>query len=152
MQVWWREEHDLAAVEASYGPAVDGVEPIEVFVIEGDGQPIGMIQRYRLSDHPQWERALAVAATPADAACIDYLIGVETLTGKGLGGEIIGRLVEDTWELYPDLSAIVVPVQQANQRSWRALEKSGFRRTWSGMLDSDDPSDEGPSYVYVRYR
>ncbi|MDQ3573800.1 MAG: acetyltransferase [Actinomycetota bacterium] len=152
VEVWWREEHEPAAVEARYGPAVDGVDPTELFVVEGDGRPIGMIQRYRLSDDPQWVRALAAAAPPADAACIDYLIGVEALTGRGLGGEIIGRFVEDTWERYPELSAIVVPVQQANQRSWRALEKAGFERTWSGMLDSDDPSDEGPSHVYVRCR
>ena len=152
VEVWWREEHDAAAVEARYGPAVDGVEPIEVFVVEGDGQPVGLIQRYRLSDHPEWERALAVAAMLEDAACIDYLIGVETLTGRGLGGEIIGRFVEDTWERYPEVPAIVVSVQQENRRSWRALEKAGFERAWAGMLDSDDPSDEGPSYVYVRYR
>lgn len=152
VEVWWREEHDPAAVEARYGPPVDGVDPTEVFVVEGDGQPIGLVQRYRISDNPQWEQALAVAATPTDAAGLDYLIGDPTLLGRGLGVEIISRFVEDTFARYPDVSAIVVPVQQANQRSWRVLEKTGFERTWSGMLDSDDPSDEGPSHVYVRHR
>jgi aminoglycoside 6'-N-acetyltransferase len=152
VEVWWREDHHLAAVEARYGPAVDGDEATEVFVVEGDGRPIGLIQRYRISDDPEWERALAAAAPPEDAAGLDYLIGDETLLGRSLGPEIIDRCVEDTFERYPDVSAVVVPVQQANRRSWRALEKAGFRRTWSGMLDSDDPSDEGPSYVYLRWR
>jgi aminoglycoside 6'-N-acetyltransferase len=149
---WWREEHELAAVEARYGPTVDGVEPTEVFVVEWDGEPIGVIQRYRLTDYPEWQGALAVADTPADAAAVDYLIGEEALIGQGLGGQMIDRFVEDTWHRYPDLPAVVVSVQQDNRRSWRALEKAGFQRRWSGMLDSDDPSDEGPSYVYVRYR
>jgi aminoglycoside 6'-N-acetyltransferase len=149
---WWREEHEPAAVESRYGPAVDGVDPTEVFVVERDGQPIGLIQRYRLADNPEWQRVLAVAPTPGDAASIDYLIGDEALIGRGLGGEIIERFVGDTWKRFPDVPAIVVSVQQENRRSWRALEKAGFQRCWSGMLDSDDPSDEGPSHVYVRYR
>ena len=140
------------AVEARYGPVVEGDDPAEVFVVERDGEPIGMIQRYRLSEEPEWRRVLAAAPTPGDAASIDYLIGEEALLGRGLGGEIVERLVEDTWQRYPEVPAIVVSVQQENRRSWRALEKAGFERAWAGMLDSDDPSDEGPSYVYVRYR
>ena len=45
--------------------------------------------------------------------------------------------------------AIVVTVQIENRRSWRALEKAGYRRTWSGFVHSGDPSDDGPSHVYV---
>jgi aminoglycoside 6'-N-acetyltransferase len=40
-------------------------------------------------------------------------------------------------------------VQIENRPSWRALEKAGYRRTWSGLVDSGDPSDDGPSHVYV---
>jgi aminoglycoside 6'-N-acetyltransferase len=149
---WWREEHEPAAVEARYGPAVDGVEPTEVFVVEHDGEAVGLIQRYRLTSYPDWQKALAVAGTPNDAAAVDYLIGEVALVGRGLGGPMIDRFVEDTWSTYPDVPAVVVSVQQENRRSWRALEKAGFQRRWSGMLDSDDPSDEGPSHVYVRYR
>jgi aminoglycoside 6'-N-acetyltransferase len=152
VQPWWREDPDAAAVEARYGPMVDGVDPTEAFVVEGDGEPVGFLQRYRIDDDPNWVRALAPAAPPAPAAGIDYLIGVETLTGQGLGAELIERLVADTWERHPDVVAIVVAVQQDNRRSWRALEKAGFERTWAGLLDSDDASDEGPSYVYVRCR
>jgi aminoglycoside 6'-N-acetyltransferase len=45
-----------------------------------------------------------------------------------------------------------VAVQQENPASWRALEGAGFQRVWAGMLDSDDPSDQGPSYLYSMRR
>ncbi|MDP8992242.1 MAG: acetyltransferase [Actinomycetota bacterium] len=152
VEMWWREEHDAASVESRYGPCVDGTAPAEVFVVEGAGRPIGLVQRYRLSHEPEYERVVAVADPPKGSASMDYLIADEALIGRGLGPEIIDRFVGDTFDRYPDVPAVVVPVQQANRRSWRALEKAGFERTWSGMLDSDDPSDEGPSHMYVRHR
>jgi RimJ/RimL family protein N-acetyltransferase len=47
---------------------------------------------------------------------------------------------------------IVVTVQQANVGSWRILEKVGFQRRWEGELDSPDPSDQGPEYLYALRR
>ena len=58
-------------------------------------------------------------------------------------------LVADSWDRYPDCTACVVGVHQGNRRSWRALERVGFTRIWSGALASDDPSDAGPQAVYV---
>jgi len=142
--------HTLAAIEAKYGPRVDGTEPTEVFVAEADGEPVGLIQRYRIRDYPDWERAVQIAAVPMDAVGIDYLLGDPALIGRGLGGQIIREFVQATWRQLPDASAIAVSVQQANRQSWRALEKAGFRRAWEGLLESDDPSDEGPSYIYLR--
>ena len=147
---WWRAGHTLAAIEAKYGPRVDGTEPTEVFVAEADGEPVGLIQRYRIRDYPDWERAVQIAAVPMDAVGIDYLLGDPALIGRGLGGQIIREFVQATWRQLPDASAIAVSVQQANRQSWRALEKAGFRRAWEGLLESDDPSDEGPSYIYLR--
>lgn len=146
---WWREDADQPAIEKRYGPVVDARDPTEVFVIELDGQAIGMIQRYRLADDPDWERALAVAAGPSSAAGIDYLIGLEQLVGQGLGAHLIRHFTSDTWGRYPEIAGLLVSVQAENRRSWRALEKAGFRRQWSGELESDDPSDAGLSYVYV---
>jgi aminoglycoside 6'-N-acetyltransferase len=147
---WWRERNDLPAIEAKYGPRVDGIEATEVFVVDADREPIGMIQRYRILDYPEWDQALRAAMIPTDAVGIDYLIGVPTLVGRGVGPAIISQFVQETWRLLPDVSAIAVSVQQANRPSWRALEKAGFRRAWEGILESDHPSDEGPSYIYLR--
>ncbi|MGO8870813.1 MAG: hypothetical protein ACLQPH_05315 [Acidimicrobiales bacterium] len=46
------------------------------------------------------------------------------------------------------MAAGVVGVQRANRASWRTLEAAGFDRTWAGELDTDDPSDRGPSSLY----
>lgn len=146
---WWREADDLTSIEARYGPSVDSRDPTELFIVHVGEQPIGLIQRYRIDDDPEWKRSMAVAGIPEAAAGIDYLIGEERLTGRGVGPEMISRFVQDTWGRYPEVQAIAVDVQQQNRRSWRALEKAGFERTWAGMIESGDPSDEGPSYVYV---
>src|SRR5438445_5426193 len=152
VQSWWREEHDIAAIEARYGPSVDGVDPTECFVVDRNGEPVGFIQRYLFADNPEWQRALSVTGTPSNAAGIDYLIGSEQLIGQSLGPAVIQQFVDELWTRYPDVPAIVVDVSQGNRRSCRALEKAGFHRTWSGMLESDDPSDAGPAHVYVRHR
>lgn len=149
VEPWWRERHDPLSIEARYGPAVDGTDPTEVFVVQREGEPVGLVQRYLIDDNPDWKRALAVAGAPQPGVGIDFLIGEETSVGKGLGPAIIGRFLEDTWTRYPHVEVVIVDVDQRNMRSWRALEKCGFRRIWSGTLDSDDPSDEGPCYVYV---
>ncbi len=150
--VWWRQAHSISALESEFGPAVDGRDPTEVLIVEEDVRDVGMVQRYRLDDQPEWQRAVSVGTAPRPAVGIDYLIGDVSRTGQGLGPRIISSLVDDTWVRHPDASAVIVAVQQANRRSWRALEKASFSRDWSGTLASDDPSDEGPSHLYVRRR
>jgi aminoglycoside 6'-N-acetyltransferase len=146
---WWREPADADAVEAVYGPAIDGADPTELLIAELDGRPIGMLQRYRIADNPDYERALTPAGAPRPAAGLDYLIGDPDLTGRGLGPSMIIEGSAGAWSAYPDVVAIVVVVQIENRRSWRALEKAGYRRTWSGLVHSGDPSDDGPNHVYV---
>jgi aminoglycoside 6'-N-acetyltransferase len=152
VQAWWREPSTLEAVAANYGPSVDGADPTEHFVIESDGVAIGLIQRCRLGDAPEYLQAMQPAGAAADAATLDYLIGDPDRIGQGLGPALIADFARLTWRRYPDAPAIVIAVQQDNRRSWRALEKAGFERVWSGVVESGDPSDEGPSYVYVLHR
>jgi hypothetical protein len=40
--------------------------------------------------------------------------------------------------------SVVCDPRDATRPTWRALEKGGVIRVWSGILDSDDPSDTGP--------
>jgi len=152
VQKWWREEFDTGSLEARYGPVIDASDGTECFVVELDGVASGFIQRYRLADNPGWQRTLAEAGTPDDGAGIDFLIGIESLIGVGWGPRIIDRFVESTWVRYPDIPAIVVNVSTENHRSGRALAKAGFTLVWTGVLDSDDPSDAGLNHVYVRSR
>ena len=152
VEVWWGEESDAASIEERYGPIVDGTDSSEVRIIEREGRPLGLIQRYKLADNPAWQSTLSVTGTPNNAVGIDYLIGVERFIGRGLGPELITRFVSESWDHYPDIDAVVVSINENNRRSWRALEKVGFHRAWSGTLDSDDPTDAGTNHVYVLYR
>jgi aminoglycoside 6'-N-acetyltransferase len=145
---WWMDPADPASVEARYGPSVDGRDPTEVFIIETQRQDIGLIQRYRFRDNPAWERAVGIAG----AAGIDYLIGERDRVGRGLGAAAIAAFTAGVFAAYPDVHAVVAVAQQANTASWRALERTGFVRVRAGMIDSDDPADAGPAFVYARHR
>src|ERR1700722_15494162 len=67
---WWSDEPTVTALEASYGPSVDGTDPTEGFIVELEGRPVGFIQRYRLDDYPPWAQALGIE----HGAGIDYLL------------------------------------------------------------------------------
>lgn len=150
---WWRDSSDLADVEAEYLPCITGEDPAEVFAIEVEGRPVGLIQRYMISDEPDWARVLAVAGVRAErSAGIDYLVGDPALIGKGVGSTAIGLFTDLTFARYPAADTVAVAVQQANRASWRALERTGYVRLWAGQLDSTDPSDSGPAYVYAKSR
>jgi RimJ/RimL family protein N-acetyltransferase/aminoglycoside phosphotransferase (APT) family kinase protein len=142
---WWKDPADLGSLRQQYMPSVEGTDATEVFIVEVDARPTGLIQRYLLADYPGWA---AAAGLPRSAAGIDYYIGDEGLTGGGLGSRAISLFVRDTLECYPEADMVVAVPQQQNQASWRALEKAGFERLWSGELASDDPSDSGPAHVY----
>jgi aminoglycoside 6'-N-acetyltransferase len=152
VEAWWREDPEPGAIEERYGPGVDGLDPTELFVIELGDRAVGLIQRYRFDDNPEWRAALAPAGTPGAAFGIDYLIGEERDIGSGLGQRVIGDFIARSWDRYPDVVAVVaavVGVDADNRRSWRALEKAGFQRAWTGRVESEDPSDQGVSHVYV---
>jgi aminoglycoside 6'-N-acetyltransferase len=146
---WWRDPADLESVRAQYRPCLSGADPTEVFVIEVAGQPAGLIQQYLVADEPEWARAIdATGAVTGSAAGIDYLIGEPAFTGHGHGTAAISVITARAFGRYPDADVVVAAPQQANVASWRALERAGYQRWWSGQLDSDDPGDAGPAYLY----
>lgn len=149
VQRWWKDPSAPDAVEAKYLPRIHGEEPTEVFVIVWQKRDAGMIQRYRIADYPDWDAAVADAVPIGAAAGIDYLIGEPDLVGRGVGSEAIRAFSAAVFDGYPEIEQIVVTPQAANRASCRVLEKSGYRLLWTGMLESDDPSDAGLSALYT---
>jgi aminoglycoside 6'-N-acetyltransferase len=151
---WWRQDPGLEAVEARYRPSLDGRDPTELFILEAATAPAGFFQRYLIADNPQWAATLCGTGQPdvASAIGIDYLIGDAGLTGRGLGTIAITDFTRLALARYPAAGLVAVDVLQDNIASWRVLEKAGYRRCWAGELASDDPSDEGPAYLYRRDR
>ena len=145
---WWQHDPNPTGVENDFGPAVDGTDPTDLILVSLDDRPIGFMQSYRIGDIKEWLAALQVVNPQENSVGIDYLIGELDATGHGIGTEMICLFTDQIWIQYPDAPAIVVAVNQNNIASWRALEKCGFRRVWSGILESDDPSDRDPSHLY----
>ena len=152
VEPWWQESWGLDDIEARYGPSIDRDDLTEARIITLDGHPIGLIIRYRIADTPNWLDTLAPTGAPLDGFGIDYLIGDPERVGRGVGTRMITSFVAESWDRYPRCPACVVAVHEDNRRSWRALERVGFTRVWSGSLVSEDPSDAGPQVLYVLMR
>lgn len=153
VQEWWKDPSAPAQVREKYLPRIVGDDPTHMYVIEFDGQDVGLIQSYRISDNLSWARAIACSGLVlASAAGIDYFIGEPDLVGRGIGTASIRAFTDLVFASYPDVDSIVVTPQAANEASCRVLAKAGYELAWTGLLDSDDPSDAGPAALYVRKR
>jgi aminoglycoside 6'-N-acetyltransferase len=146
---WWHDDPAPEAVEALFGPTVDGTDPTQVFVVALHDEPIGLIQRYCLDDEPEFGAELAaVCEVPAGALSLDYFVSESAHRGRGLGTRMIATLVEDCWSAYPGAPAVIVAVIVANRSSWRALERAGFRRVAQGPMTPDNPIDPPDHVIY----
>jgi RimJ/RimL family protein N-acetyltransferase len=138
----------LDQLEAEYGPGIDGSDPTEVFIVQVDGTPVGMIQRYMNRDDPGWDAQIDIPS----AAGIDYYIGDPAYIGRGIGTAMIIAFVASVFAAYPKATCITAGVLRDNRPSWRALEKAGFRRERELDLESSDPWDRGPGFLYTLAR
>jgi len=134
----------LEAVDAAYGPAIDGVEPTANYLIVVDDAPVGLIQWYRLADYPSY----AAAIGEPEGAGVDLLIGDASMIGRGLGPAVIDRFVTDVIFVAPDVRRCATGPDPANARSVRAFERAGF--TW--VRDAVIPDEPGAEHVMVRDR
>lgn len=150
VQQWWKDPSAPDKVADEHRERQSGADLTEMHIVVANGRDVGIIQRYRLKDEPDWEQALAPSGlTLVDAAGIDYAIGVHDLIGRGIGAEMIAAYSDDLFAAYPDVGVIVVTPQASNRASCRVLEKAGYGLRWTGRLDSDDPGDVGPAALYT---
>jgi aminoglycoside 6'-N-acetyltransferase len=146
VKAWWREPPaSVDDVEQEYAPVLDGRDATRVFVALADGVPFGLIQCYRHADEPDWDKTVRVPA----AAGVDYLIGEPDHRGRGLGAAMIATFVPSVFACYPEVATVVAVPQADNLASRNALERAGFHLVEVRQLESDDPSDSGPSAIYA---
>jgi aminoglycoside 6'-N-acetyltransferase len=125
---WWHEPSTVEFVAKEYGPSDDKTD---VYIVEGDDQPIGIIQSYWIEDYPEHFEKVRIKKSVG----IDLLIGMPDLTGKGYGTqslrEFITKIVRSN---YIGAEFIVADPEAANAASVRTFEKVGFKkdRTVSG--------------------
>jgi len=135
---WWLVSDDLQQHHFNSGYQV------RRFIVLLDDRPIGMVQFYRWSDEP--EAGAVIGAQPGEIG-IDYLIGDASLIGIGVGPMMLNAFLRQFATGRGDITGVRVDIAEANQRSWRCLEKLGFRRDRSGISIE---GQEGPHYVYVK--
>lgn len=146
---WWNHETSAEAVARDFGPVARGEEPSEDLLVFEDGTPVGLVQRSRYGDYPEYLHELApILPVSAEAVSVDYLVGDPARCGHGLGPRIIAAVIAATWDDYPEAPSVVVPVNAANRASWRALEKAGLTRVAEGELEPDNPVDDRDHVVY----
>lgn len=122
---WWGDPPDLDAVEAEWGPCIDGDSRTSVTMVLVGGRPAGVVQAYRVDDSP--EDAARVAF--ADAVGLDVFLGELDLVGRGIGTRVVDRFVTELiTDLYPDAKCVVADPDVRNAASCRAFEKAGFSR------------------------
>jgi aminoglycoside 6'-N-acetyltransferase len=138
---WWNADPALAAVEAKYGPRVDGDDSAtSMSIVEIDGVPSGLLQHYRHADHPDHDAAVGID----NAVGIDFLLS-EEVSGRGVGPQVLSAFAVLVLDAAPAGACCVATPAQENRRSWRALEKAGFVRHGSCQ-----PPDEPLAFAYIR--
>ncbi len=140
---WWNHDPSPDAIERDFGDAIDGVEAGEDWIAELDGRPIGLVQYSRFADYPDYAIEMdAVYPVGDGVASIDYLVGDPGTVGRGVGSAMISAFVAFAWTHDPTTTSLVVPVNSANERSWRALLRAGFRFVARGDLEPDNPNHD----------
>jgi aminoglycoside 6'-N-acetyltransferase len=125
---WWYPDETTITETLD---AIEGRDPSDHYLILVDGRPVGMIQTYLVSDHPEWDALLNVGE---GVAGVDLLIGEDDLVGRGLGPEVLRAFTRDIVFAKPGTHACVAGVEPSNARSIRAFEKAGF----SALLDYEE--------------
>ena len=140
---WWTDRETYEEVVQHYLPAIEGSEPTDLYLILSEGQPVGFIQTYRVSDYPEYGELVAVEN---GVAGVDLFIGELKLTGRGFGPEALRRFVRDIVFSDPEIHACIADPDAENHASLRAFEKVGF----SVVRQLVDPNDQNRLHSLMR--
>jgi RimJ/RimL family protein N-acetyltransferase len=125
---WWsldgNHRPSLEEVVKHFSPRTGGTEPVDCYMINCGGRPIGMIQSCKLDDFPAEK---AMFGLEDGYAGIDLFIGEEDYVHKGLGSGIIGKYVKEIIFDKYGVSCCVIDPDPGNIAAIKAYDKAGFR-------------------------
>ena len=125
---WWRDdpkESDYPeGTLADWRAAIRGEDPTDMFVIELDGSPIGMIQSYIVQDYDDY--VAEVGELPERALSVDLFIGEPDLIGRGHGTALLREFLRGAFVRYGVEYCVIGP-SRANIAAIRSYGKVGFR-------------------------
>lgn len=126
---WWvdAEEPTDEFIASKYADDVDGRTPTRLWVVEVHGRSVGMVQDYRIRDHPDF----ALLTPDPDAVGLDYLIGEPAYVGRGIGTLMLWAWLRRVPRRFPDVRHCFAAPDHRHEASLRLLDRVGFRRgTW----------------------
>jgi aminoglycoside 6'-N-acetyltransferase len=109
---------------SDYRAAMRGEDPTDLYVIRLDSRPIGVLQSYRIDDHPEYAAQVALGRP---AIGIDLFIGEPDLIGHGHGPALIRSFLRDVAFRRYEVDLCVIGPTLSNVAAIRAYEKAGFR-------------------------
>ena len=125
--------------------AIRGEDPTDMFVVEMDGRPIGMIQSYVTQDYA--DHIAEVGELPERALEVDLFIGDPALIGKGVGPAMLRAFLDEEFARR-GLDYCVIGPSRANVAAIRAYEKVGFRY----LRDYREPDTSDPDHMLLDLR
>ncbi len=145
---WWDHDWSPAGIEADFGAMMDQTDSTDGYIALLDDQPIGFVQFCRYVNEPGYrDELVGLVDFPDDAGSVDYLIGDPRCVGRGVGTAMLRAFTEWVWSFDPPLSSLVVPVNSANDASWRALLSAGYHIIATGDLEPDSPRHDRAHHV-----
>ncbi len=145
---WFDESsQSLEEVAAKYGPCIRGEEPTEMWMAVIDGADAGWLQTYAVAAYPEYAEACATVGFDRDGAALDYLLADQAQRNQGVGSAMLRAFTDEVvFGRHPGWTAACSSPDPANIRSWRALEKAGFR------VLGDITTEDGPERVLAKDR
>jgi len=120
---WWTSTTTPEEVISLYQLRVEGLDRrTKMLICSEDGEDVGWCQWYLWKDYP--EESSARDARNGEIG-IDYVIGLPTNTGRGIGTALVATLVEHLRCTHPQAGILADP-EEGNEPSRRVLEKNGF--------------------------
>jgi aminoglycoside 6'-N-acetyltransferase len=113
VQPWWTEAESTPEDEVEDALNLIGSDDGAAFIIELSKRSIGYIQYYH-----------SVLDQPEGALGLDMFIGDVSLTGEGLGPQILRQFGDDL--LARGATRLVIDSNSANDRAISAYRKAGF--------------------------
>jgi RimJ/RimL family protein N-acetyltransferase len=134
---WWDTgAGTIEAVEANDGDRVGRTHPVQPWIVELGGRPVGFVQWYRVEDEAAWYPGVEI---PAGTVALDLAIGDPDLVGKGLGRRVVLEFVHHVLRpLAPESTEVWIDPNPRNERAVRAYRAVGFADTGIDLPDPDD--------------
>lgn len=146
---WWNDELRRTVYPddtlRDWRDAIEGRDPTDMFVIQMDGTPIGVIQSYRVDSYPDHLAEIGALARPAFE--LDVFIGEPDLIGKGHGPALLREFIRLGFARY-GVDYCVIGPSRSNAAAIRAYEKVGFRF----LRDYREEDTTDPDHVLLDLR